>query len=99
MLNKLSKKAGARMVLHNPNITALPNEYGIDLQPNTASSISIQMVKINTIVIVSIFKVHFRDCKQGCVTSGWKFWGRSAAKGRKDSSFCFNGIWSRLRED
>lgn len=44
MLNKLSKKAGARMVLHEPELPALPDEYGQDLQPNTASSVAIQLV-------------------------------------------------------
>ena len=45
MLNKLSKKAGARLVIHDPHSTPLPDEYGVDLQPNTASSISIQRVR------------------------------------------------------
>jgi hypothetical protein len=45
MLNKLSKKAGARMVLHDPTVAPLPDEYGIDLSPNTASSVAVQMVK------------------------------------------------------
>ena len=44
MLNKLSKKAGARLIIHNPNSPPLADEYGIDLQPNTASSVSIQQV-------------------------------------------------------
>jgi hypothetical protein len=44
MLKKLSKKAGARMVLHDPKVPPLPDEYGIDLQPNTASSVAVQLV-------------------------------------------------------
>ncbi len=44
MIQKLSKKAGARMVIHDPFIKPLPDEYGIDLQPNTASSVAIQLV-------------------------------------------------------
>ena len=44
MLNKLSKKAGARLVIHDPAVPPLADEYGIDLQPNTASSVSIQQV-------------------------------------------------------
>ncbi len=44
MLNKLSKKAGARVVLHSPYTPALPDEYGIDLAPNTASSVAITLV-------------------------------------------------------
>ena len=43
MLNNLAKKAGARIVIHDPEIPPLPDEYGLDLQPNTASSIAIQM--------------------------------------------------------
>ncbi|XP_059081142.1 degenerin deg-1-like [Tigriopus californicus] len=42
MLKKLSKKAGARLVIHDTRSPPLPDEYGIDLQPNTASSIAIQ---------------------------------------------------------
>ena len=46
MLNKLSKKAGARMVLHGPGEPPLPDEYGMDLRPNTASSIAVQLTNI-----------------------------------------------------
>ena len=48
MLNKLSKKAGARLVIHDPAVPPLADEYGIDLQPNTASSISIQQALLFT---------------------------------------------------
>lgn len=44
MLKKLSKKAGARLIIHDTMSPPLPDEYGIDLQPNTASSIAIQKV-------------------------------------------------------
>ena len=44
MLNKLSKKAGARLVVHSAKSPPLPDEFGIDLMPNTASSIAIQIV-------------------------------------------------------
>ena len=44
MWNKLSVKAGARLVIHDPDSTPLADEYGIDLQPNTATSIAIQLV-------------------------------------------------------
>ena len=47
MLNKLSKKAGARVVVHDPNNPPLADEYGLDLRPNTASSIAIQIVSIS----------------------------------------------------
>ena len=53
MLNKLSKKAGARLIIHNPNSPPLADEYGIDLQPNTASSVSIQQV------IFNIYNYHY----------------------------------------
>ncbi len=39
----ISKKAGARIVIHDPEVPALPDEYGLDMQPNSASSIAIQM--------------------------------------------------------
>ncbi len=45
MLKKLSKKAGVRVVVHDPELAPLPDEYGLDLQPNTASSISIRKVR------------------------------------------------------
>ena len=44
MVNKLSKKGGARIVIHDPANPPLPDEYGVDLQPNTASSLAIQKV-------------------------------------------------------
>ena len=42
MKNRLSKKAGAKIVIHDPNTTPLPNEHGLELRPNTASSIAVQ---------------------------------------------------------
>ena len=47
MLAKLSKNAGAKIVIHDPNLPPLPDEYGIDMQPNTASSIAVQTVHSN----------------------------------------------------
>jgi len=44
MLQKLSKNAGAKIVIHDPSLPPLADEYGIDLTPNTASSIAIQAV-------------------------------------------------------
>ncbi len=44
MLRRLSKSAGVRLVVHDAELAPLPDEYGIDLQPNTASSISVKMV-------------------------------------------------------
>ena len=45
MLKKLSKKAGARLVIHDASSPPLADEYGMDLQPNTASSVAIQQVR------------------------------------------------------
>ena len=42
MKNRLSKKAGGKIVIHDPNTPPLPNEYGLELRPNTASSIAVQ---------------------------------------------------------
>ena len=47
MLEGLSPKAGARVVIHSPYAFPMTDAYGIDLQPGTASSLSIQMVKYN----------------------------------------------------
>ena len=33
MLNKLSKRAGARIVIHDPANPPLPDEYGLDFEP------------------------------------------------------------------
>ena len=44
MIKKLSKKAGARLVIHDASSPPLADEYGMDLQPNTASSVAIQQV-------------------------------------------------------
>lgn len=41
MLKKLSKRAGARLVIHDPWMPPLPDEYGADLRPNTAASFAI----------------------------------------------------------
>jgi hypothetical protein len=41
MLNKLSKQAGAKLFVHDSGILPLPDEYGIDLQPNTANSVAV----------------------------------------------------------
>jgi hypothetical protein len=46
MLKKLAKRAGIRMVIHDPSAIPMADEFGMDLQPNTASSVSVQMVYI-----------------------------------------------------
>ena len=40
----LSKEAGARITIHNPKVFPMTEEYGINLKPNTASSIGFQQV-------------------------------------------------------
>ena len=44
MSNKLSQKAGAKVVIHNPRDYPMPEEFGIDLHPGTSSSVALQMV-------------------------------------------------------
>ena len=46
MLNKLSKRAGARVIVHDPQSPPLADEYGLDVRPNTASSIPVQLTEI-----------------------------------------------------
>lgn len=63
MLQKLSKNAGSKLVIHDPSLPPLPDEYGIDMQPNTASSIALQTVSVlilkfeQFVVVIKIF--HF----------------------------------------
>ena len=40
----LSPEAGARMTIHDPKVFAMIDEYGMNLKPNTASSIGFQKV-------------------------------------------------------
>ena len=42
MLNKLTPNAGAKLVIHEAGNPPLPDEKGIDLQPNTETSVAIQ---------------------------------------------------------
>ena len=65
MLNKLSKRAGARVVIHDPETAPLPDEYGLDLRPNTASSMSIQKTDISRLE-----KPYISNC-----TIGWNVTG------------------------
>ena len=53
MLEKLSKKAGARVVIHDPDHAPFPDEFGNDLQPNTASSVAIKLVNAMNIFMFS----------------------------------------------
>ena len=45
MLNKLTPNAGAKLVIHEAENPPLPDEKGIDLQPNTETSVAIQKVQ------------------------------------------------------
>ena len=54
MLGKLSKNAGAKIVIHDTTLPPLPDEYGIDMQPNSASSIAIQTVHILLDLIIRL---------------------------------------------
>ena len=56
MLMKLSKNAGAKIVVHDPTLPPLPDEYGIDLQPNSASSIAIQTVRLAFILTKTVLQ-------------------------------------------
>ena len=57
MKNRLSKKAGGKIVIHDPNTPPLPNEYGLELRPNTASSIAVQVIIYQSQFIFSSIKV------------------------------------------
>ena len=57
MKNRLSKKAGGKIVIHDPNTPPLPNEYGLELRPNTASSIAVQVIIYQSQSIFSSIKV------------------------------------------
>ena len=46
MLNKLTPNAGAKLVIHKAENPPLPDEKGIDLQPNTETTVAIQKVCI-----------------------------------------------------
>lgn len=44
MLNKLTQSSGAKVLVHDPSLAPLLEEYAIDVQPNTATSIGVQTV-------------------------------------------------------
>ena len=48
LYNRLSRKAGARLTIHDPLQQPLPAEDGLDLQPGTASSVAVQGGKSRT---------------------------------------------------
>ena len=66
MSNRKSKKSGAKVVLHDSKMPPLPDEYGIDLRPNTASSIAIQKA-----VIDRLSHPYQPNCTQGWKSTGY----------------------------
>ncbi len=46
MMKKLTQNAGAKIVVHDPSLSPMLEEYAIDLQPNTVTSIAIQTVNL-----------------------------------------------------
>jgi hypothetical protein len=45
MTGALAGTSGAKPVVHDPSLPPLLEENAIDLQPNTATSIAVQMVR------------------------------------------------------
>ena len=54
----LSKEAGVRITVHNPQVNPMTEEYGINLKPNTASNIGIQQVLFVDRFFSTYFKLH-----------------------------------------
>ena len=44
MLNKMTQNSGAKILVHDPWLSPLLDEFSIDLQPATAASIALQVV-------------------------------------------------------
>ncbi len=47
MSGTLSQKAGMRIAVHSPHLHPLVDEFGLDVEPGTASSIAIQLVNFD----------------------------------------------------
>ena len=43
MAGTLTEKAGARIAVHNARLLPMVDEFGLDVEPGTASSIAIQL--------------------------------------------------------
>ena len=43
--------AGARIVIHDSELPPIPDEHGIDIQPNSANTFAVQAVIIKIIFI------------------------------------------------
>jgi hypothetical protein len=46
MMNKMTQNGGAKIVVHDPSLSPMMEEYAIDLQPNTVTSIAVQTVNL-----------------------------------------------------
>jgi len=46
MLKKMSQNSGAKIVVHDPALSPLLDEFAIDLQPGAATSIAMQVVSL-----------------------------------------------------
>jgi hypothetical protein len=46
MMNMLTQTTGAKIVVHDPSLSPMLEEYAIDLQPNTVTSIAVQTVNL-----------------------------------------------------
>ena len=51
-----TKEAGARITIHNPLVFPMTGEYGLNLRPNTASSIGFQQVLFSTVMKINSSK-------------------------------------------
>ena len=45
----LTKESGVRMTIHDPKVLPMVEEYGMNLRPNTASSIGFQKVSYSLV--------------------------------------------------
>jgi len=55
LLNGLSRKGGVKLVVHDPESPPVPDEYGVDLAPNTATSVTLHTNIINRLNFTGIF--------------------------------------------
>jgi hypothetical protein len=49
MLGSRTPVAGAKLIIHDSALPPLLEEYAIDLQPNTATSVAVQVVRIQKV--------------------------------------------------
>jgi len=51
MLKAFSPKSGSKVVVHDPSVSPMADEFGIDLKPNSDSSIAIQLVSLYQFIL------------------------------------------------